>query len=286
MFDEEHLHWYSSVIDGQAVWIRQEKGRDSLVEFDTITDIAKMEANVRRQFGLDEEIGEVYYDLRSRNDIMAALVDRYSGLRVMRVDPWECLVFFILAARTPIDKTQQRMELIAEAFAIEAALANGRYSFPTPEDIGSDRGLALLDRLNLGLFAKRTYVHEAGKAVERGRVLDTGVGISGTAPAVNLAGLSNYRRQGTALPTSQVAWRKNAVAELRKIPGVGAKTADCVALFGLGYLDAFPVDAHILETLKSLYLDQPYAGYASQFLFMEGLVHHLRDERQWPPRGY
>ena len=285
-FDEEHLDWYSSAIHGQPVWIRQKGGPKGSVEFDTTTDALSMEAHLRWQFRLDDDIESIYADLRNRNDILAELVQAYGGLRVMRVNPWECLVFFILAARTPIEKTQQRMDESASAFSTGAALANGRHPFPNPEDVGSDSGLAILNRLDLGLFAKRGYVHEAGKAVERGHALHTGAGVPGTAIAVNLGGISNYRRQGIALPTSQVDWKRNAVAELRKIPGVGAKTADCVALFGLGFLDAFPVDTHILETLKSLYLDQLYAGYASQFLFIEGLVHRLRDERQRPAREY
>ena len=64
------------------------------------------------------------------------------------------------------------------------------------------------------------------------------------------------------------------ISVLDELPGVGAKTAHCVSLFGLGCMDAFPIDAHVTRALLSLYGRgpfQPYAGYASQFLFMEGL---------------
>ena len=32
---------------------------------------------------------------------------------------------------------------------------------------------------------------------------------------------------------------------LQQVPGVGVKVADCVCLFGLHKLDAFPIDTHI-----------------------------------------
>ena len=44
-------------------------------------------------------------------------------------------------------------------------------------------------------------------------------------------------------------------------------------------LDAFPMDAHVMRALLSLYGRdpfQPIAGYASQFLFMEGLMNSFR----------
>ena len=74
-------------------------------------------------------------------------------------------------------------------------------------------------------------------------------------------------------PTDEV------VSTLDGLPGVGAKTAHCVALFGFGCLDAFPMDAHVMRALLSLYGRdpfQPIAGYASQFLFMEGLMNSSR----------
>ena len=74
-------------------------------------------------------------------------------------------------------------------------------------------------------------------------------------------------------PTDEV------VSVLDGLPGVGAKTAHCVALFGLGCMDAFPIAAHVTRALLSLYGRdpfQPYAGYASGFLFMEGLRNSSR----------
>jgi N-glycosylase/DNA lyase len=73
-----------------------------------------------------------------------------------------------------------------------------------------------------------------------------------------------------------------AKQELMKLQGVGEKVADCVLLFGFGYLEAFPVDVWIARAMRAYYgIDKikemrrfarerwhPYEGYAQQYLYM------------------
>ena len=76
------------------------------------------------------------------------------------------------------------------------------------------------------------------------------------------------------------------------IPGVGNKVADCIMLFSLNKLEAFPLDRWMIRILEKYYFNEfhletktitekqydilhekivnhfgPYAGYAQQFLF-------------------
>ena len=85
----------------------------------------------------------------------------------------------------------------------------------------------------------------------------------------------------------------------KQLDGVGPKSANCVALFALDKLDGFPIDTHIFKALNRLYGNEPnypksktptavgrwkwcekrfgpYAGYASQFLFIDSLSSSLR----------
>jgi len=41
--------------------------------------------------------------------------------------------------------------------------------------------------------------------------------------------------------------------ELLKLSGVGEKVADCICLFALHHMDAFPVDTHIKQVLDAHY---------------------------------
>ena len=66
----------------------------------------------------------------------------------------------------------------------------------------------------------------------------------------------------------------NAKARLMKIKGIGEKVANCICLFSLHYLDAFPVDTHIRKILDREYnselpewANSKYAGLFQQYLF-------------------
>ncbi len=71
--------------------------------------------------------------------------------------------------------------------------------------------------------------------------------------------------------------------KLIKLPGVGPKVADCILLFSLGKLEAFPVDVWIARAMKRYFKIEgdkkvrafarkewhPYEGYAQQYLYMK-----------------
>ena len=65
-----------------------------------------------------------------------------------------------------------------------------------------------------------------------------------------------------------------ARAELLKLPGIGGKVADCICLFALHHMDAFPVDTHIQKVLDARYGGKfPFekyrgcAGVMQQYIF-------------------
>lgn len=67
---------------------------------------------------------------------------------------------------------------------------------------------------------------------------------------------------------------KDAKAQLLKLYGVGEKVADCICLFGLHHLEAFPVDTHILQAMEKHYKRgfprrryKGYEGVMQQYVF-------------------
>ena len=262
-------NWYESVIGGDLVRIRQVGSPHGEVEFDCTGDEPQIAHHLRQHFRLDDDIQTIYEDLSKRDRKMAGLVRRYPGLRVMRIDPWECLVFFILSANTNIPRIHQSMEKISRAFGSRISLnCRDRFTFPTPDDICEDEsGLEKLKGLRLGLD-KETKIYQAAIAVHSGNI--------------NLEALA-------AEPSSEKVNRA-----LRHLYGVGDKVANCVSLFALEKLDAFPVDTHIGHNLQKLYGEESgyprsrtqrttvlrkwaqhrfgrYSGYAETFLFIDDL---------------
>ena len=81
---------------------------------------------------------------------------------------------------------------------------------------------------------------------------------------------------------------EDAIKEMIKIKGVGEKVANCVALFSLGYRNAFPVDVWVKRVMEETYFEKEtskedimkfarikfgeYGGYAQQYHF-----YHMRD---------
>lgn len=67
---------------------------------------------------------------------------------------------------------------------------------------------------------------------------------------------------------------RDARAELMKLSGIGGKVADCICLFALHQMDAFPVDTHIRQVLDAHYAEGfPFeryrgcAGVMQQYIF-------------------
>ena len=260
--------WYENVVSGHIVRIRQIGDVDdkrNVVEFFSPWADAKTEAFLRWHFRLDDYIKDIYGCLSNGDPIMAELVNFYCGLRVMRIEPWECLVFFILSVRSPISRAQDNIERLSDQFSSPVNLDHARRrAFPNCGNLAG-AGLWELKELLVGLSDYGPRVHQAAEAV--------------SSKWIDLDAL-------TKMSYSQV------IKELNRLNGVGPKVANCVALFSLDKLEAFPVDTHIHKALMRLYREVPefphpkrpeaaglrnwvqkrfgkYAGYASQFLFID-----------------
>ena len=245
--------WYTGVIRGNLVRIRQ---TPEAVEYQCApSSAADMAHRLASYFRLDDDIEAIYADI-NRDPRVAEMVERYPGLRVLRTEPWECLVAFICSANNNIQRIHHMMETISEAFGSPVSLnVCTRYTFPQPADL-VEAGEMELRRLGLGFRAP--YVHLASVAVLEGRLdLD-------------------------ALIEMPYLEAKAALMERR---GIGSKIADCIAVFSLEKLEAFPIDVWVRRALAEWYFPGQkappdrvmlkwamehfgrYGGYAQQYLF-------------------
>ena len=87
--------WYSGVVRGEFIQIRQ-KGQT--VEFMSGPSPEATAASMLRDyFRLDDDLDAIYLDI-NRDNRVADMVNKYPGLRILRTEPWECLVAFICSA--------------------------------------------------------------------------------------------------------------------------------------------------------------------------------------------
>jgi N-glycosylase/DNA lyase len=252
--DENGVDWYASVVRGNFIKIRAISGgmefRSAPGPEDAVAPL------LLRYFRLDDDLNHIYAEI-CQDQRVAGMVARYSGLRILRQEPWEALIAFICSANSNLARIHQNMERMAESFGDPLELDGAvRHTFPTPNQL-VEAGEAELRRLGLGFRAP--YVDKTTRRVVEGR-LDL-----------------DY------LVRAPYAEAKELLMEC---PGIGPKIADCIAVFALEKLEAFPIDVWVRRALGEWYFsDQQktppdrvllewahgyfgrYAGYSQQYLF-------------------
>lgn len=208
---------------------------------------------VKRYWAVSTCFWELEDRLPWRGDrVLAAAMNSFPGLRILQQPFGETVLAFLLSSSKPI--AQIKILLDRLAFHFGNALGNGLRALPSWGDlaqVGED------DLRGLGLGYRARYVHAIARALE-GQWPDF---------EKTLSGLSY----------------PEARDRLVELPGVGRKIADCILLFGMGRLEAFPMDTWIRRTLEDNYhlsgwaatqllrfADvhfQPAPGLAQQYLF-------------------
>lgn len=144
------------------------------------------------------------------------------GIRILRQDLWEMIVSFLISQQNNIVRIRRCIDNISRRYGRKLQ-PEELYAFPTPEELAEATEEELRE-CNLGYRAK--YVLRAARDV-----------VSGTVSLEKIAGM-DY---------------PEAREELLKLYGVGEKVADCICLFALHQLQAFPVDTHIRQALDQHY---------------------------------
>ncbi len=253
--------WFSGVLGENLIHIRQtENGVEYRVGGPHGERVAGDEEDVmlRRYFREDDDVAAIYANISNRDNHIAELVRKYSGMRVLRQEAWECMVSYICSANNSIEGISRCVEALADEFGQQVTLGDeSRLVFPSPWRLAEATD-AKLRELRLGFRAPHVVLAAS-------RVADTGID------------LANF----------EIIPYLDAKSRLMQYDGIGPKVADCVALMSLDKLEAFPIDTHIRRLVNERWFGWekppsdprilqwaqiyfgPYAGYAGQFLFCD-----------------
>lgn len=176
------------------------------------------------------------------------------GLRILRQDPFETLISFIISANNHIG----RIRGIVERLCVLAGEDKGSwFAFPQPDALCRVTEQQLRD---IGIGYRAPYIAASARRAADGEL--------------------EY--------LADMPW-EDLRKELMRFEGVGPKVADCIALFGFGRTEAFPVDVWVRRIMKQLYhvdggaasiagyarrMFGAHAGIAQQYLFHYAR-HHL-----------
>ncbi len=253
--------WWYGVVGSNVFKIRQCGAK---LEFEGVDD-----EFVTRYFGLDDDLEQITQCIDKDPCIHEAL-RCYKGLRIVRQEPWECLINFVCATYKSIAAIEDMLRKLSAKFG-ERKVFDGREFclFPSPEKLAfaSEKGLR-----DCGLGYRAKYVRGTAQKIREGKI------------------------QLESLKTMPYLEARKVLVGL---PGVGLKVADCVLLFSLEKTEAFPVDVWVRRIIINHYADklpQPlaekllnhktlspgdyekvnafgrsyfgqYAGYAQEYLF-------------------
>lgn len=233
-----------------------------LVNYGDVLFIVKQEENIlfysknvketfiKKFFRLDDDLKKLYKELKKDHYLKQA-IKKYKGLRLMRQDPWECLISYLCSSASNIPKIQMNIENLSKHFG-EPISCKEHNSFSFPK-INSIKDFEKIIDSKTGFRAK--YIHKTNEAVNE-----------------------EFFKKLEKLDY------ENAKKELTKLFGVGEKIADCVLLFSLDHLEAFPIDTWISKAMKQIYKLETdnyqkiqefsrdkwgeNAGYAQQYIYM------------------
>lgn len=203
------------------------------------TDLKKFEKIWKPYFDLDRDYAEVCASFDDEN--LKKAVNEFYGIRILRQEPWETLCSFIISQNNNIPRIKGIVERLCQNFGEK--ISDCDYTFPSYEVL-ADVSVDELSVLRAGFRAK--YISDAAQKVKSGEV--------------RLYELYE-------MPMDE------AREELMKIKGVGAKVAECTLLYGLGRVEAFPVDVWVKRIMSEMYPDglpectKGVEGIAQQYLF-------------------
>jgi N-glycosylase/DNA lyase len=207
--------WWCGVVGEEVCKIRQ---NDNALEFENVN--ARF---VKNYFRLNDDLPKILSHINKDKNIQAA-INEFRGLRILRQEPWECLISYICATYKNIAAIKGMLTNLSRRFGEEIHLErHSYYSFPNPDKLAK-ASLHELTACGLGYRAK--YVSETAKQVS-GKTFD----------------LEHLKKK---------AYEK-AKKELTDLPGVGPKAADCILLFSLDMLEAFPIDVWIRRVILKYY---------------------------------
>ncbi len=239
--------WYG--VDGKKILILEDK-----------LDVKSK--NIHNFFRFNDDFQGIKKQL-SKDKVMKKAINNFPGMRILRQDPFQCYISFIVSSNSNIPNIQTRLQKLSQKFGEKMIVdKNEFFLFPKPEKLAN---ASINEIAKCGLGYRTKYVKKAAIAVNKGMI-----------------DFSSLKKQDY----------QEARDSLCQVFGIGKKVADCILLFSLEKLEAVPLDRWVLRILQKYYSKEfqistktitektydelhnkivdhfgEYAGYGQQFLF-------------------
>jgi len=217
-----------------------------------------LRTHLMRTLGLQDDLTAFYRKFDSTSEPLSRTFSKLRGLRLMRgSNPFESLICSILSQNNSASRWNRTARLLMKHYGRKIRLLDGSWAFlfPEPEILAKAKVRDLQVKTSMG--------YRARSVLETSRLIVSG--------DLKLEKLCSYSYE-------------ESMRILLELHGVGPKVADCFMLYGLGRLDAAPVDVWIHRIVRSLYFNNKtisknqsakflrnrfgeWSGYAQLYLF-------------------
>ncbi|EJP6472213.1 DNA-3-methyladenine glycosylase 2 family protein [Clostridium botulinum] len=257
-------------------WYKEKENSYTGVAYGKVIEVEKVNNDVILYNATEEEFKNIwaeYFDLYrdygeiknilSKDDILAKSVEFGHGIRLLKQDPFEIIVSFIISANNRIPMIKRAIKNISEKWGNSVEYkGNIYYSFPTVNQL-KDATEEELKACGVGFRAK--YIKDTVNKIYKNSIKD-----------------DSYEKE------YDMSWIKMQPDDLchkmlQNYNGIGAKVADCAMLFSMGKYSAFPVDVWVKRAMQYFYLAPDVSlkkirdfgrekfgelsGFAQQYLF-------------------
>jgi N-glycosylase/DNA lyase len=220
--------------------------------------IDRIKFHLEKVLGLRDDLPFFYQAYSDEKEPLSSTFERLRGLRLTRsTNLYESLIFSILSQNNSAKLMNRTARLLMQHYGPEVEFSDGsrHFLFPTSQALAKVSPRELRSKTSIGYRAKP--VVEVSRLVAHREI--------------DLEGLAEQSYE-------------KAFDILVDLPGVGPKVADCFLLYGVGRLEAAPVDVWIHRIVSKLYFRRRkisrlmvarflrerfgrWAGYAQLYLF-------------------
>ena len=182
------------------------------------------------------------------NPIMKDAIKFGSGIRILRGNPLEMIISFIISQNNNIPRIKGIVEKICEGYGTKI---DDYYAFPTLQQLKS---IPLEFFKSIGCGYRDSYLYSTIQTIDE-----------------------NFINRVLNMDTD------SARIELMKLKGIGRKVADCILLFGFRKTAVFPTDTWVVKCYNNIYQTNEknaekiskhftemfgeLSGFAQQYLF-------------------
>ena len=215
----------------------------SLIQTDEYIEVSGniSEKDIRNYLDLDTDYNKMF-DLNILDGFELQCLQTGKGIRILNQDLLETILTLTLTQRQTMTRTEKVINAVKKDYGKK--VKSGKvvsYSFPEFKKI---KNISLEECKSYGMGYRAKYF--------------TGI-------------LEKIKEDPSVLEDIKSADYITAKKLLKTFPGIGNKVADCICLFALHHLEAFPIDTHIKQLMDENNIEIKkygnYAGVMQQYMF-------------------